>query len=161
MMYLKDIVLTDSFLLKGHISTGNKRLSSFLNSTPKRFIEMNEVTATDHIRGVRFTISRMLLRVEEVILAHEMAETGDESLRLLALQERDEVIITARFSGATQLLASGRVSRRALEHDAPGQHEFIVLVEPRLEGLTEIEQDAFKDLPYVIANRSRIAIAYE
>ena len=161
MMYLKDLVLTDTFLLKGHINTGSQRLSSFLNSIPKRFLEMNEVTVTDYVRGVRFTNSRMLLRVEDVLLAHELVETGDESLRFLAAQERDEVTVTARFGGATSLIVSGRVSRRTLEHDTPGQHEFIVLVEPSLEGLTTIPQDAFKDLPYVIANRGRIALIYE
>jgi hypothetical protein len=161
MMYLKDLLLTDTFLLKGHISTGGQRLTSFLNAIPKRFLEMNEVTVTDHVRGVRFTNSRMLLRVEEIILAHELVERGDESLKLLAAQERDEVIVTARFSGATPLITSGRVSRRALEHDTPGQHEFIVFTEPNFEGLTSIAHDIFKNLPYVIANRGRIAFIYE
>jgi hypothetical protein len=161
MMYLKDMILTDTFLLKGHIGTGGHRLSSFLNNIPKRFLEIDEVTVTDPIRDVRFTNTRMMLRVEEIILAYEMAETGDESLRLMAAQERDEVTVTARFSGATQLIAYGRVSRRTLEHDMPGQHEFIVLSEPRLEGLPGIAQDAFKDVTYVIANRSRIALIYE
>jgi hypothetical protein len=161
MMYLKDLVLTDTFLLKGHISSGGQRLSSFLNGIPKRFLEMNEATVTDLLLGARFTNTRMLLRVEEIILAHELVEKGDESLRLLAAQERDEITATARFSGPTPLVASGRVSRRALEHDTPGQHEFIVISEPSFEGLTGIAQDAFKNLPYVIANRGRIAFIYE
>ena len=161
MIYLKDLLLTDTFLLKGHISTGGQRLSSFLNNIPKHFLEMDEVTVADHVQGVRFTNTRMLLRVEEIILAHELGEAGDESLRLLAGQERIDATVTARFSGATPLTVSGRVSRRAIEHDAPGQHEFIVFVEPRFEGLASIAQDAFKDLPYVIANRGRIALIYE
>jgi hypothetical protein len=161
MMYLKDMVFTEAFLLKGHINTGTQRLSSYLNSLPKRFLEIDEATVTDHLRGARFTSARMLLRVEEIILAHELSEAGDENLKLLAAQERDEITITARFSGANQLAVSGRASRRALEHDAPGQHEFIVLVEPRFEGLTRLAQDAFKDLPYVIANRSRIAFVWD
>ena len=160
-MYLKDMILTDTFLLKGHISTGGHRLSSFLNNIPKRFLEINEVTVTDHIRDMRFTNARMMLRVEEIILAYELAETGDESLRLMAAQERDEVTVTARFSGAVPLIASGRVSRRILEHDMPGQHEFVVLSEPRLDGLPGTVQDAFKDVTYVIANRGRIALIYE
>ena len=161
MMYLKDLILTDTFLLKGHISTGDHRLSSFLNAIPKRFLEMNEVTVIDYIRGLRSTNSRILLRVEKIILAHESGEQGDESLRLLAAQERDEATVTAQFSGSTGLVVSGRVSKRALEHDTPGQHEFIVFSEPRFEGLTSIAQDAFKDLPYVIVNRGRIDLLYE
>jgi len=161
MMYLKDMILTETFLLKGHISTGNQRLSSFLNSIPKRFLEMNEVTAIDCLHNVKLTSARMLLRVEEIILAHELVEAGDESLRLLAAQERDEVTVTARSSGAAPLIVSGRVSRRSLEHDSPGQHEFVVFIEPRFEGLTGTAQDTFKDLPYVIANRGRIALIYQ
>ncbi len=160
-MYLNDLILTDTFLLKGHISTGSQRLSSFLNNFPKRFLEMDQVTATDLARGERFTNSRMLLRVEGIVLAHELPEPGREGVHLLAGQERDEATVTIRFCGSLPFRAVATVSRRALEHDEPGQHEFIVLLKPRLEGLTGAAQDAFEDLPYVIANRSRIALVCE
>ncbi len=161
MLYLKDLILTELFLLKGHINTGDHRLSSFLNGIPKRFLEMHEVTATDVVHGVRSMHPRILLRIEEIIFAHELAETGDESLRELAEREKDEVTVTARFSGATPWILSGRVSRRAIERDTSGQHEFVVFVEPKFEGLSSTGQNAFKDLPYVIANRRRIALICE
>jgi hypothetical protein len=165
MKYRKDLLLTDTFLLKGHLVTGGQRLSSFLNSTPKRFLEMNEVTVIDHAQGECVQIPRMQVCVDEILLAHEMEVTGDAGMRLLlAERERDEVALTVHFGRAIPLQLSGKVSRRAIDRDAPGRHDFIVVIEPRLQGLTgkaAEECAVFVKLLYVIANRNRIAFIFE
>jgi hypothetical protein len=161
MRYLKHLLLTDTFLMKGHINTGGQRLSSFLSSVPKRFLEMNEVTLVNHIQGECFTTPWMLVRVDEIVLAHELEVAGDEVLRLLAGQDRDNIAVTAHFGGTAPFQVSGKVSKRAIERDTPaGDRDFIVIVEPELRGLMGKPAHGFatfQELPYVIANRSRIA----
>jgi hypothetical protein len=160
MRYLKDLLLTDTFLLKGHLKTGDRRLSTFLNTTARRFLEMDEVTVVDHSRGERVLIARMLVRVEEILLAYETEDTGDEGLKLLAEREKDEVVVNAHFGGALPLQFSGKVSKRAVERDVSASHDFIVVVEPKLREIPRKaahEYAIFEDLPYVIANRGRLA----
>lgn len=160
MRYLKDLLLTDTFLLRGHLKTGDQRLSTFLNTTPKRFLEMDEVTVVNRARGEHVLIARMLLHVEEILIAHEMEDTGDEGLKLLAEREKDEVGVTAYFGGAVPLQLSGKVSKRAIERDVSARHDFIVVVEPKLRefgGKAAHEYAVLEDLPYMIANRNRLA----
>ena len=160
-MYLKDLLLTNAFLIKGHINTGGQRLSTFLNNFPRRFLEIEEVTVMDPVQDTHFTTTRMLVRVEEIILAHELEETGDESLRHLAGQDRDDTVANIQFSGTTPFQLWGKVSTRAIERDSSGQYDFIVVVEPKILGLTNKAQDVLKDLPYLIANKSRMALILE
>ncbi len=161
MLFVKDLLLTETFLLKGHVKTGDQRLSTFLNSTRRQFLEMDEVTVVNHVRGERVLIAQTLVRVEEILLAHEMEETGDETLKHLAEREKDEVTVTAHFGGAMPLRFSGKASRRAIERDVSTPHDFVVVVEPKIPDLASRaapEYAAFANLPYVIANRRRLAL---
>lgn len=163
MKYLKDLLLTDRFFIRGHIKTGGQRLSTFLNNTSKRFLEMEEVTVVKHDGNERVVTAWMRVRVDEIILAHEMEVSGDEGLRMLAERGRDEIAVTASFSCNTPLQLSGRVSRRAIDCDSPRHHDFIVVVEPKLRGLTGKalhKHAAFENLPYVIVNRNRLAFIF-
>jgi hypothetical protein len=159
--YLKYLLLTDAYLIKGHLNTGGRRLSTFLNTTRKHFLEMDEVTIVNQAEGEGARFDPMLLRLDEILLAHEMEEAGDDGLRLLADQERHEVAIHSHFAGTSQLQLSGKVSRRALDRCASGHHDFIVVVEPQLLGLTgRMAQECavLAGLPYLILNTNRLAL---
>jgi len=161
MKYLKDLLLTDTHLLKGHVVTGGQRLSSFLNATPRRHVEMYDVTLCGQNPAETVTMPRVLVRVSEILLAHEMDEAGDQTLKILAERERDEIPIAAFFGGSTPIRLAGRASRRILEREAAGPRDFIVIIEPLLEGIpaaTSPEFAVLSDLRYVIANRSRMAL---
>jgi len=157
MIYLKDLILTDGFLVKGHINTGGQRLSSFLNNFARRFLDIEEAVVADYVRATNFSASRMLIRMEEIIAAHEMEEIGDEGLRHLAGPERDDTSVTIQFSGTAPFQLRGRMSKRAIERDSSGQHDFLVVVDPKLIGSTNKSLDVFENLPYLIVNKSRIA----
>jgi hypothetical protein len=157
MIYLKDLILTDAFLIKGHINTAGQRLSTFLNNFHKRFLEVEEATVRDQVQDTSFTTARMLLRVEEILLAHEREDIGDEVLRHLAEEERDDIPVTIQFNGVVRFQLLGKMKKRAVERDSSGQHDFLVVVEPKLLGLTSKALDYFEDLPYLIVNKSRIA----
>ncbi len=103
----------------------------------------------------------MLVRVPEILLAHEMDEAGDQALKILAERERDEVPIAAFFGGAAPIRIGGRTSKRVIEREAASSRDFIVIVDPMIEGIpggASPDYAVLSSLPYVIANRSRMAL---
>jgi len=161
MKYLKDLLLIDTHLLKGHVVTGGQRLSNFLNATPRRHVEMYDVTLCSLSPAETVTMPRVLVRVSEILLAHEMDEAGDQTMKILAERERDEVPIAAFFGGATPIRLAGRASRRIMEREPSGTRDFIVIVDPLLEGIPggiSPEFEVLSSLRYVIANRSRMSL---
>ena len=164
MKFLKHLLLTDTFLLRGHLNTGDQRLSTFLNTIPKSFLEMEEVTFVNRLLGQRTTAGRILIRVEEILLAHETETAGDEHMRVLAGKDRDEIQVVFRFGGAAPFRISGVVSRRTIERDICSGHEFVVMTNPRIQGFGWGKSDEYAvwaDLPYVIVNRNRIALVIQ
>lgn len=164
MRFLKDVLYTDTFLIKGHVKTGEKRLSTFLNNTRKHFIEVVEATLLRHNGRDRIPAPRMQVHIRDVLFAHESENTGDEVLRNLAKQQRDEIGITAYFSSSTPLQISGKIHKRAFDSNPNRNHDFIVVVQPEFQGLpgnTAPEYELFRDLQYVIVNRDRIAFLFQ
>jgi hypothetical protein len=161
MRYLKYIFLTDTFLINGHLNTGGQRLSTFLNNTRRRLLNLDEVTLVNHIQGDSAQSAALLVRTDEILLAHELEEAGDERLRLLAEQGRDEVAISAHCSGTFPFQLSGSVSRHTLDRCASGRQGFIVILRPRLLIMGDKAVDrcaVFESLPYVIVNSNRLAL---
>jgi hypothetical protein len=159
MKYLKDILVTDTFLLRGHVNSGGQRLSTLLNTTPKRHVEMEEVTLFARERPGTTLIGRMLVRVEEILLAYEMDESGDKAMKILAERDRDEVPVTIYFGGAAPIQIDGKASRRVVDRAVAGAPDFLVLLEPAISGMAGMTADEgeFSSLPYVIVNRARSA----
>ncbi len=160
MRYLKDLLFTETHMIRGHANTGDRRLSTFLNMTRKYFLEMEEATLIRHDGGGALQAGWMLVRLDDILLAHEMEVTGDEGLRLLGKNAGNEIAITAHFNGRLPLQLSGKVRGRSIDSDTVRNHDFFVVVDPVLRGFTanaSHEYAIFKNLPYVIANRNRIA----
>jgi|WetSurMetagenome_2_1015567.scaffolds.fasta_scaffold735030_2 hypothetical protein len=163
MRYLKDLLFTDTYLIKGHINTGGQRLSTFLNTARKRFLEMEEATLIKHSGGETAQAGKILISIGGILLAYEMEVTGDEGMRLLGDRVRDEMAITAHFSGDIPLELSGKVRKRAIDADVLRNHDFVVVLQPVLRGFTAKpapEYSILENLPYVIANRKRIAYIF-
>ena len=164
MRFLKDVLYTDTFLIKGHVNTGERRLSGFLNNTRNRFIEVEEATLIRHDGGDCIPAARMQVHIRDILFAHESEDTGDEVLRNLAKHKRDEIRMTAYFSSATPLQLSGRIPRRAFDQDAHLPDDFIVVVHPEFRGLPANDAPEYallRDLHYVIVNRDRLAFLFQ
>ena len=160
MKYLKDLLITDRFLLKGHVDTGNQRLSNFLNDAGRHFIEMNEAALLIHEGGERISVPRMLLRTDEILIAHEIGDAGDEGMKALAERQKDDLDVANRFSRLPSLQLSGKVRKRAMNAGALYQNHFVVVVEPQITGLPLREASEYalmETVYYVIVNTHRIA----
>ncbi len=164
MIFLKDVLYTDTYLIKGHVKTGERRLSSYLNNTRKHFVEIEEATLLKHDGGERIPASRMQVNVRNILFAHESEDTGDEALRNLAKQQRDEIRVTTYFSSTPPLQLSGSIDKRLVDSNTNRLHDFIVVVRPEFRGLPDNvapEYDLFRDLEYVIVNRDRLTFFFQ
>jgi hypothetical protein len=163
MKFFKDLLFTDMFLIKGHVNTGGHRLSTFLNNAHRRFLDMEEATLIKHDGSGRITAAWIQVRVDDIIFAHELESSGDEGLKLLAERERDDIDIAAHFSGNPGLQLSGKVRKHTLDAETLSKHDFIVVIEPRFEGLAippDPEYAIFNNMSYAIVNRNRLALIF-
>jgi hypothetical protein len=161
MRYRKDLLVTDAYFIKGHASSGGQRLSTFLGNTQKPFLEMDEVTLIKLDRSGSLEIPWLLVRIEDILIAYEIEETGDEGLKVLAEREADKIRVTAHFVATASFQLIGKVRRRALNTDMAPYHDFIVMIDPKIHGFDAKADPEFivlEDLPYVIINRKRIAL---
>jgi hypothetical protein len=162
MRYLKDYFLTDDFFVRGHVVTGNKRLSTFLNGTRREFIEVEDALCT-RSNGEIIRTERAVLPLHGILLAHEAGDGGDEALRALAGAGVRSVAVTVHIGGPHGLQVQGKLRRSTLDREDLGPHRFIALTEPRLLGILGSLNPLVLfpgNLPYVIANRQRISLLH-
>jgi hypothetical protein len=160
MRYLKDYFLTDDYFVHGHAVTGRGRLTSQLNGRDREFVEI-ELATRVRWDGQAISCGRTVIRLDEVLLAYEVAETGDEALRQLAGQNGEKVEVIICMGSRMHLEVRGRMRRGVCEREDLGPHRFIVLTDPHLAGLDDSDRllGCFpRDLPYVIVNRRRIQL---
>jgi hypothetical protein len=159
------LFLTQRFLVKGMLRTGELRLSSFLNSVRRPLLALDHVTFVDLQRSDRITAKRATIRLEDVLLAHEYLDlAGDPLRKKLAQPElQDHRMVSAYFRAPSRLEVLGRVRRDVLE--SASREEFFVVMEPLLRGLEEHEKRddlrALDDLAYAIVNRTQLHAWFE
>ncbi len=159
--YIKDLLATDDVLIRGHVETGGRRLSDFLNATPRTFLEVHEAGVTAHgaVETVRY--DSLLVKLDEVLLAHELVEAGgDQVLKALADAERDLAGIRLELACRRRITVSGRVPQRLFAREDLGSSRFIVVDAPEVDGVPPGGgAGPLRGLPYLIVNRTRIALA--
>lgn len=165
MEYVKDLLLTDSFLVKGHVQTGGRRLSNWLNHQEKEFIEVSDATLIGVTQGDRIVTARAMISLREVLVAHELIEAaGDETMRALSKVDDERALVNLYFSGRLPLEVSGKMLKRAYNRKDLGSQRFLVVTDPSVEGLAGKKAREFaviKRAPYLIVNRDRIGYVFD
>ncbi len=162
MKYFKDCFLTDDFFIKGHVPTGGGRLSTLLNRPHRQFVEVEDATCI-RAPDCRLQAARVLLRIDEILMAHEACEAGDCGLRVLAGQAAERVEVVVHVSGRAPLEVRGRLRRSLYEREDPGMRPFVVLTEPRIrasDGAADLVRRFPEKLDYVILNLGRASLIH-
>ena len=160
---VKDILLTDCFLVKCFIDTGAWRLSDFLEKPERTYIPAANVTMIDLEEGKEVSAPEVLIRRDEIIVAHELLDfSQDRNLRNLADPKF--------FSQAVDLYHTGGVGIEIHGNMQPGAFEglerekaFFVLLDVTIHGLDEEVSPTFgilSSLTYAIVNRERIGYIF-
>src|SRR5262249_39502809 len=132
------LFVTQRFLLKGNVRTGDLRLSSFLNSLRRPWLTLENATLVEFDRPDRVAAKQFSLRLSDVLFAHEYLDlAGDPLRKSLAPSEQDFRTFLLHFRAPCRLEMLGKIRREALE-SGKGD-EFLVSLDPQLRGLAEAE----------------------
>jgi len=157
-----DLLLTDSFLIKGRIEGKYARLSKVLDAARCRFVALREATLVDLQTRERITTPRLHVNLDEILLAHELVDSGGDLYQRSIAQDRALVEIRAFHAGQVQIEIAGLVRPGAYELGDVTKR-FFVMEEPRLRGIQLDHEDLsiLQNLPYVIVNKNRLAYIYD
>jgi hypothetical protein len=160
---VEDLFLTDSFLIKGRFEGKHGRLSQTLDGWRRGFVPVLDATLIDLRSREVFETPRVAIAWKELILAHELIDTGSDHYRRHLVAERTRVPIRAFVAGRLPLELSGEAVSQAYDHGGLFQRCFI-LHQPRLRGL-ECEKHAelrcLAQMSYAIVMRERLSYVYD
>ncbi len=161
MEYVKDVLVTDRYMVKCLINTGERRLTDFLSLFKRDFIPVNNVTMIDLRNGTTFSSHRAMVRKEDIVVAHELLDlASDASLRNLQSQEVWTHQVDMYHTGMTDLEISGLVRPGSLDR-SDGGVGFFVIRDARMQGVNvslNPELKILASLPYLIVNRKQISL---
>lgn len=163
---VSDLLLTDSFLIKGQIEGKYARLSRMLDEHRMYFLRVNDATLVDLGTRDRIQTPSVYVNVDEVLLAHEILdEAGDPAARALGQVAEDDLNrVRVFYTGNLNIEVAGHIRARSYEADDRRTRRFFVMQRPQVRGM-EIEADPdlalLGDLPYVILNKTRLSYVYD
>lgn len=160
---VEDLILTDTFLIKGRLPHKHKRLTNLLEDHSRTFLHVQDATMVA-LRGTEvIQTPSVMVNTKEVILAHELVEiAGDASMRRLALPNKS-VRIRAFYNGPTQFELSGAVEPGAYDSAPTIVRKYFIMQCPVLRGL-DLRRDELRmlnSLDYVIVRKDRMSYVYD
>ncbi len=163
MEFIKDILLTEQFMVKCFIETGRIRLSDYLDSLKRDFIPVNNVTMIDVQEGEIISSNEALIRRDEIILAHELLDvSGDANMKGMVDEAAFSRLVDLYHTGSLGLEISGMIRPEAYE-GIEVHKNFFVMRDPKIAGLNLKVSPEFKlisSLSYVIINRKQIGYIF-
>lgn len=158
------LFVTARFVVKGSVRTGDLRLSSFLNAVRRPWLQVENVTFSDLASGEKVSAHRAMVRLADVLFAHEFLDLAGDPIRkqLAQAESPDFRMVSSWFRAPARFEMVGRVRREAL--DPSSSDEFFVVLEPLLRGGADEsarELEALKNLPYAIVQRAQLHAWFE
>lgn len=161
---VEDLLLTDSFLIKGRVAGKYHRLKKVLEDFDRTFLTIEDAVMVSLRGNDVVRTPRVQVNTKEIVLAHELvAMAGDDAQRQLA-QDDKNVRIRAFYSGGIQLEIAGRVSPLAYEPTRSGGQKYFTIREPMIRGLNlEGPNDLrlLRGLQYAIVQKSKLSYIYD
>ena len=161
---VSDLLLTDTFLIKGTVEDKYTRLSQVLDEHRKFFLKVRDATLIDLKTRERIQTPLLHVNVDEILLAHELLdESGDQYLR--ALSQDDELHkVRVFYTGNQNFEVSGKVRPGCYETTDRSTRRFFVVREPSMRGLKTAGDDdlgLLEGLSYAILNKPRLSYLYD
>lgn len=161
---VEDLILTDSYLIKGRLANKYQRLSRMLEDNERQFITIEDAVMHSLRNGEVVQTPSVLVNTREVIFAHELMDfAGDEAQRILA-ENQKSVRIRAFYSGSVQLELAGKVDPGAYEPSCGPTRRFFIMQNPTVRGLNLQENNhlsLLKGLSYAIVQKEKLAYIYD
>lgn len=161
---VSDLLLTDSFLIKGNVENKYTRLSQILDEHRKYFLKVRDATLIDLKSCERIQTPLLHVNVDEILLAHEfLDEAGDQHMRAMT-PEADLHRIRVFYTGQLNIEIGGYVRPGAYEADDHLSRRFFVVRKPKVRGFKDRDDKDLKllgGLSYAILNKVRLSYIYD
>jgi hypothetical protein len=161
---VSDLLLTDSFLIKGNVENKYTRLSQILDEHRKYFLKVRDATLIDLNSCERITTPLLHVNVDEILLGHEFLDSGgDQQLKELA---KNQALHRVRvfYTGALNIEIGGEVRPGSYEADDRSTRRFFSMRNPVVRGFNDKGDQDLKllsKLPYAILNKLRLSYIYD
>ena len=161
---VSDLLLTDSFLIKGNIENKYSRLSQVLDEHRRYFLKIRDAMLVDLNSCERIQTPMVHVNVDEILLAHEFLDSGgDQHMRDLA---KDQKLNRIRvfYTGALNIEFAGEARPGCYEADDRSTRRFFVMRAPVIRGFNERGDSDLKlltKMPYAILNKLRLSYIYD
>jgi len=161
---VSDLLLTDSFLIKGNVENKYARLSQILDEHRKYFLKVRDATLVDLRSCERIQTPLLHVNLDEILLAHEfLDEAGDQHMRAIT-PEVELHRIRAFYTGQLNIEVGGYVRPGAYESDDHLSRRFFVIRKPQVRGFKDQGDQDLKllgGISYAILNKLRLSYIYD
>lgn len=152
------LFLTTQYLVKGHVESGDQRLTDMLRNYPRPFLAVNDATLSCLDRPEQVTTTQVQLRLHDVILGYEFLDLSGDLYRRVMSEASDQEYQLAglpvrRLAGVEIV---GRMRVEVLK--TPQPEGFFVMRNPVIRGVKGSGPDFehLGRLPYAIINWGQI-----
>jgi len=156
---VKDIFLTDYFMIKGLVETGGSRLSDYLTRLRRSYVRLHNVTLIDLLDGTSVSAPEAMIQKKEIILAHELLDiAGDATLRQMVDKRSFSLWVDLYHTGNVGMQIRGRI-RPEIYEEIDIKREFFVVRDVTVRGINVTVNPQLKrlsSLPYAIINKQQI-----
>ncbi len=162
---VSDLLLTDSFLIKGNVDNKYARLSQILDEHRRYFIKVRDATLIDLVTCERIVTPLLHVNVEEILLGHEFLDgAGDPKQRELAKGDQKLNRIRVFYTGNLNVELGGYARPNAYEVDDRTSRRFFVMRNPIVRGFNtrgDRDLELLNNLDYAILNKLRLSYVYD
>jgi len=161
---VSDLLLTDSFLIKGNVENKYTRLSQILDEHRKYFLKVRDATLVDLKSCERIKTPLLHVNLDEILMAHEILdEAGDRHMRV-ATPESELHRVRVFYTRRLNVEIAGYIRPGAYEADDHLSRRFFVLRKPSVRGFKDRGDRDLKllgNLSYAILNKVRLSYIYD
>lgn len=161
---VSDLLLTDSFLIKGNIENKYTRLSQVLDETRRYFLRVRDATLVDLNSCERIQTPLLHVNVDEILLAHEFLDSGGDTHQRELAKNQSLHRVRVFYTGSLNLELGGEVRPGSYEADDRTSRRFFTMRAPVVRGFNDKGDPDLKllsKLPYAILNKLRLSYVYD
>ncbi len=163
---VSDMLLTDSFLIKGNVENKYARLSHILDEHRKYFLKVRDATLIDLVTAERITTPLLHVNVEEILLGHEFLDGASDPPQrgMAAIDPAGQHRIRVFYTGNLNVEIGGHVRPGSYEADDHSSRRFFVMQKPALRGFNtrgDKDLELLTKLDYAILNKLRLSYIYD
>ncbi len=163
---VSDLLLTDSFLIKGQVENKYARLSQMLDEYRRYFLRVRDATLIDLGSRDRIQTPLVHVNIDEILMAHEFLDSTTDPMIAKMASERPQKLNRVRvfYTGNLNVEVAGNVRPGSYEIDDQNTKKFFVMTQPEVRGMNldgDRDLENLGKMDWAILNKSRLSYVYD